>query len=144
MRIVFVSAILLLVLIAITIILVEGVLTFRNPCDASIAYDFCVPIKKQSINTANTKEEILKELTNVNQNQPYMYRQAFILSLLMGIGMTNFFYVGIPEFKFESFFYIFFVCFMFNSFVYAFIQFHYYRQKTDVIQYGIGKLYRVS
>lgn len=140
MRLVFISAILLLVFVAIAIILVEGILTFRNPCDASMAYDFCVPIKKSNINRATVPEDVLKEMHDVNNNQPYIYRQALILSILVSLFMTNFFYVGIPEFKPSNFFYIFFVCFLFNSFVYAFIQFHYYKQKTDVMNYAIRKL----
>ena len=140
MRIVFVSAILLLVFVAIAIILVEGTLTFRNPCDASMAYDFCVPLKKSSINRATMPNQVLDEMRDVNNNQPYIYRQALILSILVSLFMTNFFYVGIPDFKPSNFFYIFFVCFLFNAFVYAFIQFHYYKQKTDVMNYAIRKL----
>lgn len=140
MRIVFVTAILLLIFVSIAIILVEGTLTFRNPCDASMAYDFCVPLKKSSISRATDPEQVLDEMRDVNNNQPYIYRQALILSILIALFMTNFFYVGIPEFKPSHFFYIFFVCFLFNSFVYAFIQFHYYRQKSDVMSFAIQRL----
>lgn len=141
MRFVVISGIVILILIAITIILVEGTLTFRNPCDASMAFDFCVPLKKQAIDNAkDNPEKILEEMTQVNHNTPYTYRQAFILSLLIALIMTNFFYIAIPQFKLKNFFYIFLVCFICNAFVYAFIQFHYYLQKADVIQYGIDKL----
>lgn len=141
MSVAIISGIVILVLVAITIILVEGTLTFKNPCDASMAFDFCVPLKKQAIDNAqDNREKILEEMTQVNQNTPYTYRQAFILSLLIALIMTNFFYIAIPQFKWKNFFYIFFVCFICNAFVYAFIQFHYYLQKAEVIQYGIDKL----
>lgn len=141
MRFVIVSGIIILILMAITIILVEGTMTFKNPCDASMAFDFCVPLKKEAINNAqDDPEQILKEMTQVNQNTPYTYRQAFILSMIIALIMTNFFYIAIPQFKLNNFYYIFFVCFICNAFVYAFIQFHYYLQKAEVIQYGIDKL----
>lgn len=141
MRFVIVSGIIILILISLTIVAVEATLTFRNPCDASMAFDFCVPLKKQAIDHSQDDPlEILEEMTHVNQNTPYTYRQAFILSMLISLIMTNFFYIAIPQFKLKNFFYIFFVCFICNAFVYAFIQFHYYLQKAEVIQYGIDKL----
>ena len=119
---------------------IETFFTFRDPCGASIVYDFCVPIKKKKIDELSNKNQIIDEMIGINNSEPFIYRQAFLLSFIQALLMTNFLYVVITEFKLRYFFYIFFMCFLFNSFVYAFIQYHSYRQKNDIIKYGMVKL----
>jgi hypothetical protein len=140
MLIVFISAISILIIIVMVIISIEIIFTFRDPCGASLVYDYCVPIKKNKIDQLTDKNKIIDEIISVNNGEQFIYRQAFILCFVQALLMTNFLYVAIPEFKLRYFFYIFFMCFLFNSFVYAFIQFHYYGQKKNVIKYGMTKL----
>lgn len=140
MRVVYITGILVLLIIAITIISVEGLITYKDACHATVVYDFCVPRKLQRIDDATTPIDILHEIQDVNHNTPYLYRQAFVLSLLQSLVMTNFLYAGIPLFRLRHFFFLFFMCFLFNSFIYAFVNFHYYDQKRRIIQHGIDRL----
>jgi hypothetical protein len=140
MIIVFMSAISIVVIIAMIIVFIETYFTFHDPCGASVVYDFCVPIKKNTLDGLSKQKDVLDEMSSINNSEPFIYRQAFLLCFIQAILMTNFLYVVIPEFKLRYFFYIFFMCFLFNSFVYAFVQYHYYRQKNDIIRYGINKL----
>lgn len=140
MIIVFISAISILVIIAMVIIAIETFFTFRDPCAASVVYDFCVPIKKNKLDQLSTKNDVIEEMISINDAEPFIYRQAFLLCFIQSLLMTNFLYVVIKEFKLRYFFYIFFMTFLFNSFVYAFVQYHYYRQKNDIVRYGMEKL----
>ncbi len=140
MRIVFITGILVLVMIAITIIIVESLITYKDPCHATVVYDFCVPVVTKKILESSHPEEVVQELYDVNRNSPFLYRQAFVLSLIEALLMTNFLYISFPLFQLRNFFYIFFMCFLFNSFVYAFVNFHYYGQKKQAMQVGLDKL----
>jgi hypothetical protein len=140
MRIVFVTGILVILVIVITIIVVEGLITYKDPCHATVVYDFCVPIKMKKIDEISEPVNIVNLLEDVNNNKPFMYRQAFVLSLLQALLMTNFIYISFPFFRLYDFFYLFFMCFLFNSFLYAFVNFHYYNQKNKVMTQGLQKL----
>ena len=140
MRIVFVTGILIVLVIAMTIIVVEWLITYKDPCHATVVYDFCVPIKSKEINEISDPVNMIHVLEEVNNNSPYMYRQAFVLSLIQALLMTNFIYISFPSFQLRNFFYLFFMCFLFNSFLYAFVNFHYYNQKRQVMTQGLQKL----
>lgn len=140
MIIVFISAISILIVIAMVIIAIEMFFTFRDPCAASVVYDFCVPIKKKKLDEFSDTDDVIDEMANINNEEPFVYRQAFLLCFIQALLMTNFLYVAIPNFKLRNFFYIFFMCFLFNSFVYAFVQYHYYGQKKEILRYGFTKL----
>jgi hypothetical protein len=140
MIIVFISAITILIVIAMVIIAIEMFFTFRDPCAASVVYDFCVPIKKNKLDGISDKDTVIDEMICINNEEPFIYRQAFLLSFIQALLMTNFLYVAIKDFKLRNFFYIFFMCFLFNSFVYAFVQYHYYGQKNQIMKYGLTKL----
>lgn len=140
MRIVFITGILIILVIVITILIIEGLITYRDSCHATVVYDFCVPKKMEKIDGMDDPLSIVKELEDVTNNSPYLYRQAFVLSMLEALLMTNFLYVSFPMFELRNFFYLFFMCFIFNSFVYAFVNFHYYDQKKRVMKKGLSKL----
>lgn len=143
MRIVFITGVLVLLIIAIIIIIVEGLITYKDPCHATVVYDFCVPRKIQQLDETSDPMEILRLMTDVNNNTPFLYRQAFVLSLLEALLMTNFLYISFPMFQLRNFFYLFFMCFLFNSFVYAFVNYHYYGQKRIVLTQSIQKLHDI-
>lgn len=140
MIIVFTTALLILIIISIVIICIESFYTLQNPCCASILYDKCVPLKKHTIDNLTNNKSIINELLSVLNDQPFIYRQAFLISFIESLLMTNFFYAMISEISFKHFFIIFFMLFLFNSFVYAFVQYHYYKQKYDIIEYGLNKI----
>ena len=132
--------IILILFMIFTIIFVECIMTFQFNSCGTIVYDFCVKKMKSQIDQDTDISQVVTSLNEVNSNETYVYRQVFIMSVIVSMIATNFFYIGIPEFQFESFFYIFFVLFICNILSFSFINFHYYGQKENVMTYGLHKI----
>jgi hypothetical protein len=132
--------IILIIFMIFTILFVECIMTFKYNSCGTIVYDFCVKKMKSQIDQDTNISQVVTSLDEVNSNETYVYRQVFIMSVLVSMIATNFFYIGVPEFKLESFFYIFFVIFICNILSFSFINFHYYSQKENVINYGLNKI----
>ena len=132
--------IIILVILIFLVVAAEIYLTFFTSECGTLFFDYCVMKYTNEIDNTNDPKQIIQIISSINNIQPYIYRQVIFMSLIQALIMVNFFYIGISKFDVNSFFYIFFVTFLCNILSFSFINFHYYQQKQNVIQYGLNKL----
>lgn len=136
--------IIILIILIFLIIAAEIYLTFFTTDCGTLFFDFCIMKYTNEFDKTNDPKKIIEILSSINNVSPYIYRQVIFMSLIQTLIMVNFFYIGISKFEVNSFFYIFFTTFLCNILSFSFINYHYYQQKQNIIQYGLNKLNEIN
>jgi hypothetical protein len=130
----------IIILVLFIIICIAEIITASGLSCGTFVLDYCKDNYLKKIKNENNISDIMNDIEDITNNQPYIYRQSMVLGLFQSIIVTNFLYIGLPNIKIEHFFYIFFVMYVTCSLGYAFINFHYYIQKEEMIKHGLNRV----
>jgi hypothetical protein len=138
MKISVIFGIVILVTFLVIVTLAEFV--FADKEHGSIYLDPYKNIMKAKIEQTNDPVHVLNHIDASIDNQPFIYRQTFLMAIFGSLLCTNFLFILFPQFKIDHFFPVFFALSFVMFIEFAFINFHYYKQKEDMVKMGTDRV----
>jgi hypothetical protein len=130
----------IVILVVFLVIITFAEFMFADKEHASLYLDPYKYIMKAKMEQTNEPLQVLDHIDASIDNQPFVYRQTFFMSIFGSLLCTNFLFILFPQFKIDHFFPVFFALSFVMFIEFAFINFHYYKQKEDMVKMGTERV----